>query len=184
MEPKLNPKKHEWFKISFVLIFVSSFIMIAIGFALQRVHEENLVLQAFLDDAQNIQVDFENSLSMYTESIQGNLDYLTSLRPENESGYIEFITRVEDLAQDYGLTLDVQTLDRSDKPDSTGSNYVDYILNFYSSADQLWSFVKSLEGLPYFVRVVDLDFVSLGGANSEEDFSLPNVSLTLRLYVK
>lgn len=184
MESKVNSKTHDWFKLSFVLIFISSFIMLAIGYALEKVHEENLVLKAFLDDAQNIQVDFENSLSMYTESIQSNLNYLSSLRPQNESGYIEFITRVEDIALSYGLSLEVQTLDKSKVVDSTGSNYVDYHLSFYSNADQLWSFTKSLEALPYFVRVSDLDFVSLEKATSKNDFSVPNVTLTLRLYVK
>lgn len=183
MESKTN-KKHEWFKISFVLIFVSSFIMLAIGYALQKVHTENMALQVFLDEAQNVQVDFENSLSVYTENIQTSLDYLSSLRPQNESGYITFITGVEDLAQGYGLTLDIQTSDKSKKVDSTGSFYVDYQLSFLSNVDQLWSFVKSLEGLPYFVRVVELDYSSLEKTNSVSDFSIPNVSLTLRLYVK
>lgn len=158
--------------------------MLAIGYALQSVHRENVVLQAFLDDAQNIQVDFENSLSVYTESIQTSLDYLSSLRPQNESGYITFITQVEDIAQDYDLQLNIQTSDKALKPDSTGSFYVDYQLSFNSNADQLWSFVKNLEELPYFVRVVELDFSSLERATLESDYSIPNVSLTIRLYVK
>lgn len=158
--------------------------MLAIGFALQNVHADNMVLQVFLDDAQNIQVDFENSLSVYTENIQNNLDYLSLLRPQNESGYITFITRVEGLAQGYGLSLDVQTSDKSKKPDSTGSFYVDYKLAFSSNADQLWSFVKSLEGLPYFVRVVTFDYSSLEKSSSEAEFTVSNVNLTLRLYVK
>ena len=179
-----NPKKHEWFKISFVLIFVSSFIMLAIGYALQQVHKENQGLEAFLSNAQNIQVDFENSLSVYTGNIQENLDHLTSLRPQNEAGYIAFITQVEDRASSYGLDLQVQTSDKSLKPDTSGSYYVDYRVNFYANADQLWSFTKELESLPYFVRVVQLDYASLENSSLERDLALPNVSLTLRLYVK
>lgn len=178
------PKKQEWFKISFVLIFVSSFIMLAIGFALQRVHQDNQRLEAFLGNAQNVQVDFENSLSVYTGNIQESLDYLSSLRPQNESGYIAFITQVEDRASVYGLDLDIQTSDKSLKPDSSGSYYVDYRLTFYANPDQLWSFTKVLEEMPYFVRVVDMDYASLENSTLQREFALPNVSLTIRLYVK
>jgi maltodextrin utilization protein YvdJ len=184
MDSKQTPKKHDWFKVTFVLIFVSSFIMLAIGYSLQSVHRENLTLQTFLHDAQNIQGDFENSLAVYTESIQSSLDYLSSLRPKNESGYITFITQVEDIAQISGLQLNIQTSDKAIKPDSTGSFYVDYQLSFNSNADQLWSFVKSLEELSYFVRVVNLDFSSLEKATLETDYSIPNATLTIRLYVK
>lgn len=183
MESKTN-KKHEWFKISFVLIFVSSFIMLAIGYALQNVHKENRVLESFLGHAQNIQMDFESSLAVYTESIQTSLDYLVSLRPQNESGYITFITKVEDMADQQGLQLDIKTSDKSKKADSTGSYYVDYLLTFNSNSDQLWAFAKSLEALPYFVRIVDLDFSSLEKPSSTDQFLVPNVTLTLRLYVQ
>ncbi len=172
-----------WFKVTFVLIFVSSFIVVAIGYALNAVHKENAALSTFLNSSQNVQTDFENSLAVYTENTQKNLMYLSSLRPQNESDYIAFITQVEDLAQEDALTLDLSTLDESAKPDTTGSFYIDYQLKFNANQDQLWHFTTGLETLPYFTRVMQLSYKSLEDGE-EEDFLLSNVDLILRLYVK
>jgi len=105
-------------KTSTLLVFLGAFGLIVLGSSLVNINEDTKRLSLFLSSAQNIQTDFEKSLSMYTENTAQDVNYIHSLRPETELEYIEFISAIEDLAQDLGLSASLDSVEL----DSTSSN--------------------------------------------------------------
>lgn len=171
-------------KTSLIFVFLSSFGVCALGFSVQKIHLENQSINSFLDIAKNAQPDFEKSLSMYTENTQKDIDYIDDLRPSGEMAYIDFLSKLEDLAQAGGFVIDISTISDSGSVDDTGSKYLDYEVDFYGSEEQLMQFLYGIQELPYFVRVLSFDYTSLDGVLDKKEFDLPNVILTIRLYVK
>ncbi len=185
MEAPIPPKFESIFRVSSVLVFLGCFSIFLIGYSVATLHAENVMSQNFVDSASNLQVNFEKSLSIYTENTQESMDYLDQLRPEDENGYIEFISRVESLGQEQGLQLVLQTLDGEIlKPDDTGSHYIDYKIQFYGREAQIPTFLTALEELPYFTRVMDIHYMSFELYDATQNSDTPNVVITVRLYVK
>lgn len=185
MELQIPPKFESVFRVSCILMLMSTFTIFFMGYANSQLHEENKGIEAFLLGADNLQVNFEKSLSMYTESTQGSIDYLASLRPDNENGYIQFISMVESLGQNLGISLRLKTLDGDDLgKDETGSRYIDYQIDFYGREDQVRQVLSGLESLNYFTRVMDIHYETFEFFDAHRNADTPNVTIILRLYVK
>ena len=189
LEPEQKLTLTSFFKISLIFISLSAFATALLVRSVLSTLVENQELQAFLDKASIVQIDFEQSLSMYTEETKSDLALIDALRPVNEVDYITFISRVENIGQFLGAPVTLKTIDPSnavrsgDTADITGSNYMDYSVDFYGNSDQLLSFLYGVESLPYLVRMQTVQYKNLEFAEGE-DTVRPNVSLTLRLYVK
>ncbi len=185
MEVPIPLKFESIFRICLVLTFVSAFAIFFIGHADSELRGEAKVIEKFLEAAADLQPNFEKSLTMYTENTQETMDYLELLRPEDENGYIQFISTVENLGQTQGVNLSLQILDGDIVvKDETGSHYIDYKVQFYGREDQVLSFLSEMEALPYFTRVMDIHFQSFEFIEAGKVSDVPNVTLTLRLYVK
>lgn len=185
MELETPPKFTSIFRMCLTLSFVSAFTIFFMGHADSTINERNKSNADFLLAADDLQVNFEKSLTMYTESTQASIDYLSGLRPQDETGYIQFISTVENLAQTQGISLTLQTLDGDDlAKDETGSRYIDYKVQFYGREETLRTFLEEVEALPYYTRVMDIHFQSFETFDPSQDADTPNVVLTLRLYVK
>ncbi|MFA5855433.1 MAG: hypothetical protein WC846_04110 [Candidatus Gracilibacteria bacterium] len=179
-----------FFKISLIFILLGTFSVVFLVRSILLISVENQELQAFLDKASMVQVDFEQSLSMYTEETKSDLALIDALRPQGEVDYIGFISKIENIGQMLDIAVTLKTIDvksvssvSGQNVDITGSNYIDYAVEFYSNNNQLLSFLYSIEALPYFVRVQNVQYKNLEFAKGE-DTARPNVSLTIRLYVK
>lgn len=185
MEIPIPPKFESIFRVCFVLIFVGGFSAFLIGHAIEGLHDENVLVQEFVASADNLQINFEKSLSMYTENTQASMDYLNQLRPADENAYIQFISAVENLGLTQALPLTLQTIDEGGViTDDTGSHYIDYKIQFYGRDEQVPLFLTALEQLPYFTRVMDIHYQSFEFFSSSKDADTPNIVLTVRLYVK
>jgi len=179
-----------FFKISLIFISLGAFSVLLLVRSTLSILIEQQELQAFLDKASVVQVDFEQSLSMYTEETKADLALIDALRPASEVDYIGFISKIESIGQGLEIPLTLKTIDAKNivsdavkDSDITGSDYIDYSVEFYGNSNQLLSFLYSVEALPYFIRMEDVRYKNLEFAEGDAAVR-PNVSLTLRLYVK
>ncbi|PIR55500.1 hypothetical protein COU74_00565 [Candidatus Peregrinibacteria bacterium CG10_big_fil_rev_8_21_14_0_10_36_19] len=148
------------------------------GFSLIGVRHDIASLTKFLDKADGIQANFERSLQVYTESTQEIVDYLLSLRPVSEEGYINFIASTEEVAQRLGLDLELNSIVLDSKSKSLA-----YKLSFYGSFGDLDRVLREFESLPYFIRIYSIDFEDLKFSKNDENQS-KNVNLIIQVYVK
>lgn len=172
------------FKVSFLLILLSTLVLLILGNSLRLINKQNKEIDYFLESAKNVQPNFERSLLIYTENTKTDIDYVHTLRPKNESEYIDFISNVEDIGQELSLNVALQTMDSSKILDTTGSNFIDYKINFYCTRDQLSAFLNKIEETNYYTRVINMSYRTYEVPDSSEVLEAPNASLTLRLYVK
>lgn len=172
------------FKISFLLILISTLVLLILGNSLRVINKHNKEIDYFLQSAKNVQPNFERSLLIYTENTKTDIDYVHTLRPEDETDYIDFISTLENIGQDLSLSVNLQTLDNPKALDNTGSNYIDYKITFYCTRDQLSHFLREVEKTSYYTRVIDMSYRTYEVPGSNEVLDSPNTSITLRLYVK
>lgn len=172
-------------QVNLLLISISAFIVISIGISLKSLKRDVNSLNAYLVAASDVQPNFEKSLSLYTDTTKDALVFVDSIRPGSEAEYVQFISMIEDIAQEMSIPINIDTIGtQAIASSSERSPSIKYSVSFFGSRKDLATFLRKLETLPYYVRVDSLDFKSLDFIAQEKTKSLPNVSLILRLYVK
>ncbi|MFA5792695.1 MAG: hypothetical protein WC897_02370 [Candidatus Gracilibacteria bacterium] len=164
-------------RLCLVLSFVSTFITVAFSYSLLKAHLDNGHLTKFLSNASTIQSDFEQSLIMYTENTKSAMEFVDTLQPDNETKYIGFISKVEDLGQSLGIDLTLESL-------SSSKGALHFLATFYGSKSRLIDFLTGLENLPYYVRIENLSYSDLSIYATERDTIPPNIAINFLLYVK
>lgn len=171
-------------KISFILVFLSVFVVVFIGTAADGVNTDIKKLNKFLLVAENIKPNFEKSLQIYTEQSQYVTEYLLGLRPDSEEELVGFISDVEALGQKLGIDLDLQTVDGSESEDENLEKYIEYTVTFYGTMSDLKKFLFELETLNYFIGMDSIDFKNLEFADETASPLKENNKIILRLYIK
>ncbi len=169
-------------KTSAVLIFISTFLVVFVGGALARVHNEVKTLEAFMENAKDTQPNFEKSLELYTDQTKSIIEYLLNLRPASKEEYIKFIGEVEAIGQDLSLNIDLTSIENND-PKATLQDSIDYSIKFYGSESNMVEFLKELEMLPYFIKITEATYDSPKFQEDEEK-ARENVNIKIKLYIK
>jgi len=164
-----------------ILMLISTCVVLAIGTALGSLNNEIKNLEHYMEIAEDIKPNFEESLSLYTETTKGAIEYIHSIRPEGEIEYIEFISSIEEIGQNLFLDLSLQSIEGSVDTDVSPS--IEYEVDFYGSSNDLTNFLEELEELDYYVHVVAVDYTRIAYTLETQDLS-PNISINLKLYVK
>jgi len=181
-------------KISAVLIGISAFTVVVMGISYMRTNNMNRDLQNFLQASSNIDENFEDSLSIYTEYINDVIAYLLKLRPNNETEFVAFISEVEKIGQSLSLNIKIATSEeeqparksknKKDKDDGD-SKYLTYKISFYGSMTDTTSFLSKIEAMPYFIEIENINFKN---PDSLEDINRENinqnVNITIKLFIK
>ncbi len=163
--------------ITFVLIFISTMIIVIMGFSIKSINKDIQKLNHFLSNSQDIHANFEESLRMYTERTKTITDYLSTLRPDNKEEYIKFISDIEDLAQNLRININLQSLEPEEKT-------LNYYISFEGDLNLMKRFLLELEKMPYFIQVVDLDYVTPMLYVSQKEGRNGNIQLKIKLYIK
>lgn len=176
--------------ISYILIIISTFIVVFIGTSLTNVHNDIKRLNMFLAATENIKPNFEKSLQAYTENTQNTIAFLLSLRPATEENYIKFISTVEDLSQKLSLNLELQSVNiqpKKTKKNGNGKNKFNslyYDISFFGRLSDLQKFLKELEGLDYYIGIEELNYRNpeyiMEKAKDQEE----NIKLRIKLFIK
>lgn len=173
--------------ISTILIVISSFVIFLIGYGLSNINTDIKLLTKFNAKAQETKINFEKSLQMYTEQTSEVIKFLLSLRPENEEQYIEFIARVEEVAQKNSLKIKLTSvtlpIPEKNQPAQKYST-LNYLIDFYGNSDNLKQFFDELESLPYFIEISYLNFKNPELIDSGDESQKENVNLKIKLYIK
>lgn len=156
---------------------------IVIGYSSNQIHGEIKKIEHFLELAEGIKPNFEESLNLYTAGAEEAIQYVQTLRPDSDTEYIQFISSVEAIGDELALNLNLESIDGDDKATQLG-NVIHYRIQFYGGNDDLNRFLEALEALPYFVRVDELHYDSLELADDSSDTFTPNVELMITLYVQ
>lgn len=166
--------------ISFVLIAISTVIVLFVGYTTNIMHKDIQQLQAFLSNAENVQPNFEQSLVLYTTNTQPVIDYLLDLRPTAEEDYIAFIAAIEGIEQKLQIKINLQSITKGKEATTQAvQKTLDYKVNFYGNTEMLFSFLKELEALPYYIKVSDVYYAD---PTTMEDST--NITMIMKLYIK
>ena len=158
-------------------------INMVMGYSARLIHNEVKEIEHFLELAEDVKPNFEESLNLYTAGAEEAIQFVKTLRPDSEVDYIQFISSVEAIGDRLSLNLDLESVDGDDKASALG-NFIDYRIQFYGGADDLSRFLEELEALPYFVRVDEVHYDSFELADDPSDYLTPNVDLMITLYVQ
>lgn len=180
--PKSNNHITKVFNVCVILMGFFFAAAVILGISNKKMEMDIEVFEIYLDKAANVKPNFEESLSLYTQGTQEEIDYVQTLRPDSEEKYIDFISSLEGIGQEMGLEVSLESLD-SDKPDNLGST-LRYELGFFGSESELLIFLEKLEALPYYIRVEGLQFESLDTLNPSKLSLNENIRITLSLYVR
>lgn len=187
VQVQLPNKVERIIKICALLMLMGTFAIIVIGSALIKVQYENVRLEQFLSVGKTTHIDFENSLIMYTEKTRDTITYLLGLRPNNEEEVINFISEIERIGQDTYLDIELAAMEEliktKGKKTAKSEDTISYKISFFGSIDDLNEFLSRIEALPYFVRIENAQYRDISNLE-ESDYSEPNVTIIIRLYVK
>lgn len=172
-------------KISFILIIISTFTVLIFGYSITKINHEIKNLKEFLANAEQIQPNFEKSLQIYTESTREVIDYLFSIRPENEKDYIKFISEVEDIGQKLSTDLNFKSVKEEAKTKiANNPNTLNYEIAFFGRQKDIQKFLVELEKLPYYIGINKIDFTNPELISEEETIRGGNITVSIRLYIK
>ncbi len=163
--------------ITFILILISTFVLVVVGSSAKSVYKDIKKLDHFVSNSEGLQVNFEESLRIYTERTKVITDYLLSLRPEKEQQYIKFISDVEELGRVSGLNLNLQSTESTPKA-------LDYTLTFDAGLNKMNDFIRNLEKLPYLILIEDIDYTNPVLYTTNRGSGDGNVKIKIKLYIK
>lgn len=173
--------------VATVLIAISAFIIFLIGHALANINTDIKLLTKFNAKAQETKINFEKSLQMYTEQTSEVIAFLLSLRPESEEQYIQFIAKVEEVAQKNNLKIKLTsvTLPVPEKSQPAQKySTLNYLIDFYGNFDNLRQFLSELENLPYFIEIAYINFKNPELIDPANELQAENINLKIKLYIK
>lgn len=171
--------------ISFVLIFLSTVVVLFVGYTTTIMHKEIQQLEIFLSNAEDVQPNFEQSLVIYTTNTQPVIDYLLALRPTAEEDYIAFIAAIEGIEQKLQIKINLQSITKGkDTTTQAGQKTLDYKVNFYGNTEMLFAFLKELEALPYYIRVADVYYADPAAIGDSTTLTDSNITMIMKLYIK
>lgn len=171
--------------IAFVLIFISTVIVLFVGRTVSTMHQDIAQLETFLANAADVQPNFEQSLVIYTTNTQPVIDYLLALRPASEEDYIAFIAAIEAIEQKLHIKVNLQSITQAkDVVIQAEQKTLDYKVDFYGNTDMLTAFLKELEALPYYIKVADVYYMDPSSVNTAAGQTDTNITMTIKLYIK
>jgi Tfp pilus assembly protein PilO len=177
---KQNKELSSVLKLGLVLSGIGMFTVFTMGMVSIKINLEVKQHEYFIQENENIELNFEQSLINYTENVQEAFLEIENSLPKDEVDIIHFISDLENLGEEQGLQIKLES-----QVIEEGSPTLPYRVQFYGGENQLIAFIQSLEAMPYYIALQKIDFRSL--ELSLEDISedpLPNISINFALYVE
>lgn len=162
------------------LIIASVVLFISLGafvYMLYEIEAKGDLLSKQIDTlgAERAQEDSFYRLERTAEESAADRELLNSYFLRQESDTIDLLTQIESLAPQIGVALKTEGLQKvTDK--ATGANWIEINLSFSGEEAQVDRFVKTLEHLPYLLKITSLDL-------SAQSSTLWNAKVTLKVFV-
>lgn len=167
---------------SLLMILLGSFSIFLVGASSLSIKADIDKGQSFIKTAEEMRPNFEDSLLLYTGNTQKIIDFLLKLRPRTEEDFIAFITSLEKVGKELSLNLEIKTVESKD----TIKDKISYNVSFYGGLEDLKSFVKALDEIPYYVKISSIRYENPTVENNSDGSSIkiPNVLIELQLFTK
>jgi Tfp pilus assembly protein PilN len=160
-------------------LIVSSMLLLlataAVAFLLFKIYQQGTLLVQQIETirAERSQEDTFYRLQRVAEESIGDRQAVGSYFLREESDTIEFLTQIESLAPQAGVVLKTEGLEKkTDK--ATNVQSIDVTISFSGSEDNVETFMRMLENLPYLLKVTSLDM-------SAQSSTLWQAKVTLRV---
>ena len=160
-----------WFAIAVLGIGVFSWRLTTMR---QELILTNRDLQTYLTALNSID---RNSKPEGREEIDRILEEIDNYRPTVDE-LLNFVKRVEDLANEQKVYLFFHTLDTASTQRVREDDYVSYKLGFTASMDQIQAFLDNFEAMPYAINIQSIDILQ------EEETDNYTLRMNFILYTK
>jgi len=180
--------------LSLILTVIGTVTTFVMGITSLATNNDIKSNEYFISVAKDVQPNFEDSLVLYTGETQKIIDFLLSLRPASEEGYITFLTALEELGNKLSLHLDIKSIssisETEKKAAKEPSKTLEYGISFYGSLKNLKSLLKGIVELPYYVKVAEVRYSDPNGNGDGDEngddngHKLQNTYVRIKLYVK
>jgi len=178
--------------LSLILTVIGTVTTFAMGLTALSTNDDIKTNEYFISVAKDVQPNFEDSLVLYTGETQKIIDFLLSLRPASEEGYITFLTALEELGNKLSLRLDIKSINSVSENEKRAakepSKTLEYGISFYGSLKNLKSLLKGIAELPYYVKVAEVRYSDPNGngdgSENDNKHKLQNTYVRVKLYVK
>lgn len=168
------------------LIFLSTAAVIVIGFSIKSINTEKSQLQMFLTNQDDVKINFEKSLEIYTGETKEAVFILLELRPETEGELVRVISEIEKIGQDLRINIDLKSMESmfQKSEDTMEIDYIEYSVSFYGTMNDLQNLLRELEQLLNYTQVEDIEFEETKFLDPEQLDENPNIKIRLKLYIK
>jgi len=171
--------------ITLVLIFISTATVVIIGESIKNLGREIEQLNIYLEDAEEIQPNFERSLEVYTKETKQIIDFLSELRPDTEEEIVDAISQIENVGKGLSLNIDLKHLEsKSMEDETTERGALSYSISFYGTMADLQNFVRELEKLMLFIKIEEINFEDTKFLDGGELKESKNINMKIVLYIK
>lgn len=168
-----------------VLIFISTTTVIVIGESIKNLDREIEQLNIFLENAEEIQPNFETSLEVYTKETKQIISFLYELRPETEEEIVDAISKIEDAGKKLSLNIDLKHMEiKSMEDETTEKGALRYSISFYGTMTDLQNFIRELEKLMLFIKIEEINFKDTKFLDGDELKEKENINMKIVLYIK
>lgn len=137
-----------------VSLIVTAVSIYYIGTTVDRIRER----RAILDSRQNIQLNFEEVLSFYSEEYGGLRANLDEILPSEEN-IAPILQSIETRSKTIGINAEIRYTP-TEIPANT-INFIRYRVSFEGNKTQLLSFIELLNNLPVYTEVLSIDSISI-----------------------
>lgn len=179
----ISKRLKQIFILSTVFIVITTFSIIFIGYASSVTNKEIKKLKIFHSKTENIQLNFEKSLELYTEKTEDTIQFLLNLKPDSEQEVVKFISEIENIGQNLKLDLTLNSVETPAIKGAKAESAIDYNISFKGSLLDSLSFIKQIESLPYFIKILRVNYSDTKyweADQLEED----NIEIQIKLYIK
>lgn len=136
-------------RLSLALTLITIIFFIAGIFIIIPVTKESQTKRAILNSRENIQLNFEQVLELYTREYETLRIELDKLLPPKEN-IIEIIEVIENEGVKLGIKPNINNIP-TDEP--TKTNIIRYLITFSGNSDQLTNYIDHLNKLNFYIEI-------------------------------
>lgn len=146
------------FRFAVYMTVVSVFVVIFSTLYINNVVEESRRKRAMLDSRQNIQLNFEQVLSFYSNEYSILRDSLDTIIPSTDDIVI-LLENIERSSINMGLDPEIKNIEVDTNESEV--KFVRYLISFDGNKDQLLKFIDMLMNLKVYTEVQSINSIQI-----------------------
>lgn len=145
-------------RLSLILTFIASLFFITSIIIIKPITAESQEKRAILNSRENIQLNFEQVLDLYTREYKTLREDLNKLLPPKDN-IIEIINIIETAGTKIGIKTKINNIPIP--LEDPNSSKIRYLISFSSNNEQLISYLNELNQLDFYVEVQKVSSIKI-----------------------